>query len=275
MPKTYRLSELTATEIKAAAQRKPVLLLPMGSFEDQGPHAPVGDYLSADRVAELIAQRATEGGTETYVLPVVPFGGNDFFGYMPGCISLTQSTLRKLVDDMLSCLLRHGLTRIVIVNGHGGNCSAIHEATQKIWNERRVLIPSYYLWKTGYQVLPEILGAERAALSSGHGSNPLTSVTMHLFPELIREDLIGPPSSLESIWGLPIKGFDTLAIGEGSITVPLEGDDTVPNGILGGDPRLCTAETGAALVEKLVSVGAEVAKHVARRSDSKTGQAQL
>jgi creatinine amidohydrolase len=275
MPRTCRLAKMTATEVKQAAARKPVLLLPMGSFEDQGPHAPVGDYLLADRIAELIAERASGQGTETYVLPAIPFGGSDYFGYMPGCISLSESTLRGLLDDMLAGLLRHNLTRIVFINGHGGNCHAIHDATQKVWNEHGVLIPSFYLWRTGYQMLPGIIGDKLAAESSGHGSNPLTSVTMHLFPDLIRPDLMEPPSSLESAWGLPIKFFDTLQIDEGLITVPLEGKDTVPNGIFGGDPRLCTRETGVALVKKLVKVGAAIAAHVSEYSDIATGRAKL
>ena len=92
-----RLAEITQGEAKEILPRNPVILLPMGSFEDQGPHAPMGDYLSADAIAERIARRATARGVETMIAPVLPFGGADYFGSMPGGISLTQPTLRAVL----------------------------------------------------------------------------------------------------------------------------------------------------------------------------------
>ena len=58
----YRMGEITALEMREILSARPVVLLPLGSFEDQGPHAPMGDYLSAERMAELIAERATDAG---------------------------------------------------------------------------------------------------------------------------------------------------------------------------------------------------------------------
>ena len=40
----YRMGELTAAEARDILPTRPVVLLPMGSHEDQGPHAPMGDY---------------------------------------------------------------------------------------------------------------------------------------------------------------------------------------------------------------------------------------
>lgn len=120
-----RMSELTGGEARAEYPANPVILLPMGSYEDQGPHAPMGDYLLADAIAERIARRASERGTRTLVAPAIPYGGADYFGSMPGAISLGQATLRAVIGDMLGCLLRHKLTRIVVINGHAGNSQAI------------------------------------------------------------------------------------------------------------------------------------------------------
>ena len=175
-----RMGELTGGEARAIAARNPVILLPLGSHEDQGPHAPMGDYLSAERVAERIAERATAEGCETVVAPVLPFGGADYFGTMPMGIALSQSTVRAVLTDMLNCLLRHNLTRIIVINGHGGNVQAVHEVTQDIYRESKILIPSFYLWRVAYSYLPGILGADVAARSAGHGADPLTSVMMSL-----------------------------------------------------------------------------------------------
>lgn len=257
----YRMGELTAGEMRALVGSEPVILLPVGSHEDQGPHAPMGDYLSAEAVAVRIAERATAAGRRTLVAPVLPFGGADYFGSMPGGIALSQATLRAVLADMFACLLRHGFTRLFVINGHGGNVQAIHEVTQAIYRERRLLIPSFYLWRVAYGLLPGILGAEVARKAAGHGADPLSSVAMHLFPDWIRHDLVPPAPAVPQIRGLPAAGLGALRFEGAEIAVPLEIDETAPQGVWAGDPRLCSAETGAALVEQLSDKAARFIEH--------------
>src|SRR6202790_2032479 len=94
-----RLSELTAVEAREILAKNPVILRPMGSHEDQGPHAPMGDYLLAEKIAELVAIRATGRGVRTLVAPVLPFGGADWFGPMVGGIAISQATLTAVIAD--------------------------------------------------------------------------------------------------------------------------------------------------------------------------------
>ena len=264
MATKLRMGELTGGEARALAARGPVILLPLGSHEDQGPHAPMGDYLSAEKVAEKIAEAATAAGVETVVAPVLPFGGADYFGTMPMGIALSQSTLRAVLTDMLSCLLRHGLTRIIVINGHGGNVQAVHEVTQDIYRESKILIPSFYLWRVAYSYLPGILGAETAAKSAGHGADPLTSVMMSLFPEWIRHDMIPPKPTAPTVMGSPVINFGAIRFAGAEIAVPVELDEIAPNGVWSGDPSLCSAETGTQLIAKLVDVGVKLAQYVAK-----------
>jgi creatinine amidohydrolase len=255
------MAELTGGEAREIYARNPVILLPMGSHEDQGPHAPMGDFLSAARIAELIARRAGERGHETVVAPVLPFGGADYFGAMPGGIALEQATLRAVLDDMLACLLRHKLTRLIFINGHGGNVQAVHEASNAVYRAHGVLIPSLYLWRIGYGLLPGILGAEEAKGAAGHGADPLTSVAMHLFPALLRPDLVPDPSPLREVRGMEAVSFGNVKFEGAEIQLPVEYDEIAPNAVRSGDPRMCSAETGAALVEKLTELGANFIAH--------------
>lgn len=260
-----RMAELTAGEARALYARRPVVLLPMGSHEDQGPHAPMGDYLSADAIAERIAQRATERGVETVMAPVLPFGGADYFGAMPGGIALQQATLRAVLTDMLACLVRHNLTRIVVINGHGGNVQAIHETTQAVLRQHGAMIPSLYLWQMGYALLPGILGADVAAKAAGHGADPLTSVAMNLFPHLMRLDLVPDPAPLREIMGLPASAFGQARFEGINVAVPAEYDAVAPNAVR-GDARLCSEKTGAALVEQLTEIGARFVAHYTKHA---------
>ncbi|MCP1196738.1 creatininase family protein [Acetobacter senegalensis] len=263
---TVHMARLTAAEMREAIVRNPVILLPLGSFEDQGPHMPMGDYLLADAVAERIAQEATQAGHETYVAPVLPFGGADFFGYMPGGIALSQTTLQAVLSDMLESLLRHGLTRLVILNGHGGNCTMIHDVTHSIMRKSGVIIPSFYLWRVAATIMPHIMGKEKAALSGGHGANPLTSIGMHLLPECIKPERLITPDSEKTAWGLKVVDFGTVDLNGVPVSIPLEGDSTATHGVGKGNPHLCSAEDGERLTAKLVEYGVQLVEHVIKKA---------
>lgn len=270
-PKVH-MGTLTGNEARAAYARNPVILLPMGSQEEQGPHAIMGDYLLAEKLAERIALRATEAGTETYVAPVLPFGGADYFGAMPGGIAIGAATLKAVISDMVGCLLRHGLTKIIVINGHGGNVATIYDVTRETWRATGVVIPSLYLWRIGYALLPGILGAETAKKVSSHGADPLTSIGMHLFPEWGRPDFVPEPLPQKgSFLDLPMSGWATASFEGAEVGLPVEYDATYPNGVGGGDPRLCKPETGAALAEQLTAVCARFVAHYAARAPGKRG----
>ncbi|NKL21248.1 creatininase family protein [Rhizobium leguminosarum bv. viciae] len=264
------MEEITGGEARALYAENPVILLPLGSYEDQGIHAPMGDFIHAERVAELIARSATDKGVRTVVAPVLPFGGNDFFGSMPGGIALSQETFMAVLRDMLSCLLRHGLTRIVVMNGHSGNVNGVHAVTQDVYRKQAVLVPSLYLWQIAHRLLPTILGPEKARLAAGHGADPLTSIALSLFPELVRPDLVAAPSTTPKVLGLPVSGFANISFEGIDISVPVESDEIAPDGIFGGDPRLSSPETGNELVQRLVDIGTSFVLHFASQTQGIT-----
>jgi creatinine amidohydrolase len=261
-----RLGELTAGEARDVLSRNPVILLPLGSHEDQGPHAPMGDYLLADRMATLIAERASASGVETLVAPVLPFGGANYFGSTPGGLALSQTTLRAILMDIFGCFLRHKLSNLIILNGHDGNVQCIQEVTSEIYRSHGCMIPSVYLWSIADHLLVDVVGQERAQQTAGHGADVLTSLAMHFFPDWIRWDMIPEPRDLPEVIGLPVTGLATVSFDGFNISVPLEVAELAPNGVSAGDPRLCSADTGAALAEKLAELGARFVCHYAKHS---------
>ena len=268
-----RLADLTAVEAREILGKNPVILLPLGSHEDQGPHAPMGDYLLAEQVATRIADRACASGVETLVAPVIPFGGANYFGSTPGGIAVSQTTLRAILMDVIGCFLRHRLFNLIILNGHDGNVQCIQEVTSEIYRSSGCLIPNIYLWRVAQSLLVDVVGEEKARKTSGHGADVLTSLAMHFFPERVREDLIPGPSESPKVLGLPVTGLATIAFDGMNISVPLEIAELAPNGVAAGDPRLCSPATGSALAEKLVELGARFVRHYAeqsRKSERKT-----
>ena len=259
------MGTITGGEARELLKSNPVILLPMGSHEDQGPHAPMGDYLLAEKIAELAALQASKAGTRTLVAPVLPYGGADWFGPMIGGIAISQGTLTAVIAEMVDSLHRNGLTRIIVINGHGGNVGPISEVARELYQRERIVLPSLYLWRIAYGMLPGIVGAEKSAKVSGHGADPLTSLGLHLFPELIRKDFIpaGKPMKRDPILDLPFTGLGTASFDGAEVGVPHEYDEVYHDGVGKGDPKLCSPETGAKIAEKLSEIVSRFVAHFA------------
>lgn len=256
MIEKLKIAEMTSAEARDDLNEDAVILLPMGSIEDQATHAPMGDYMAADCVALDIARAARAEGVPTFVAPVIPFGGRDSFFSSHGGMSLRAGTLSAVLEDVIGSLTAHGLNKILIINGHGGNVATIAEVTLKLRLEKDVFIPSMYLWQISYQLLRQILGEEGAAKSSGHGADPLTSVGLHYFPEYLRLDLMGAPQTGLTARGVNVTGFGSITYGGAVFQAPTTAKEAAPDGVWGGDPKHCSAETGEQLVERLVEIGA-------------------
>jgi creatinine amidohydrolase len=173
--------------------------------------------------------------------------------------------------DVLACLIRHHLSKLIILNGHDGNVQCIQDVTSEIYRSSGCLIPNIYLWRVAQGMLVDIAGEEKAKKMSGHGSDVLTSLAMHFFPDRIRRDLIPGPSVLPAVLGLPVTGLATVGFEGFNISVPLEVAELAPNGVAAGDPRLCSADTGRALAEKLAEWGAQFIRHYANRATTSEG----
>ncbi|MET0295138.1 MAG: creatininase family protein [Phenylobacterium sp.] len=258
----YAMAQMTQPELAAAFEQQPVVFVPMGSLENQGPQLFMGDFLMAERIAGLAAERAQAAGVHAVVAPVIPFGCWDAFAGAPGCLTLSPATFRGVLRDVLGALVQQGAQRIVILNGHGGNVEPIYEVTNAIYEERGVIVPSVYLWKAAFSGLVKAVGKEEAFRTSGHGANALGSVAMHLFPEQVRTDLAEPPQPRGEVLGLPASGYACVRFRGVDIDVPVSLRETTTNGVSGGDMRACSAEVGAKVTEELVALVADLAAHL-------------
>jgi len=254
-----RLAELTSAEARERLARRPVILLPMGSLEEQGPHAPMGDFMLAERIAVAMAERAAAAGAEALVAPVIPFGGADWFGPIPGGIALRPATLAAVIGDVLAALGAHGLDRVLIINGHGGNAGPIEEATRAVRQGGGPLIPTLHIWRALGAAWPRFATAPG---SVGHGGDPVWSVALALVPDLCRPGQMVGPAPSPPVLGLPVTGFGSIRFEEVELTVPIEIDSIAPSGVFGADPRGGSAEAGAAAVAWLAEVGARLIAHL-------------
>ena len=161
-----KLSRLTGHGLKEGGFDKAVLAV--GSTESHGEHLPHGtDSLVARSLAEAVAGRV-EG---LLVLPELPYGMSEDYASFPVAVSLKTETLMRVLRDILGSLLSHGITRLLVVNGHDGNIPAIEAATREFRTEHpemRIAVLEAW-WVTAGELVPE--GTFEVWGGLGHGGD--------------------------------------------------------------------------------------------------------
>jgi len=259
--RNHRVAELTAPETAERIATGACAILPMGSLETHGPHAPMGDFLLAEALCALMAKRAAGQGADALVLPPVPFGGEDFFGAVPGGVSLSSPLLQGIVEESAEALLRNGARRVLVVNGHAGSIPAVGAAARALRRRRGAVVPALHLWRAA-AAFHAGLGGGTGSL--GHGGDPVWSVALHIRPDLCRPERARPPRDAvpPAFLGLPVSGFGQVRCGGAEFAVPMDADEAAPGGVACADPKGGNAEHGARLVEALVAAGAAMVVHL-------------
>lgn len=97
-------------------------VLPWGATEAHNYHMPYGtDNYQAIHVVERAAELAWDQGARILVLPAIPYGVNTGQMDVPFCMNMNPSTQLAILKDICEVLTRHGITKLVIFNGHGAN----------------------------------------------------------------------------------------------------------------------------------------------------------
>lgn len=248
----HALYTMTWKEIEETFAKDPVVLIPMGSTEQQGVHTLTGDYLAA----EAIAKRTAEA-SGAYYIPVIPFGCSEYFRCFPGTISLRPSTVEAVITDVVQSLTEHGVTKLFFINGHAGNTPTIEDVARKLRREKGLTCFSIDLWQgLTDKAKKDIYGDED---SSGHGGDPLTSVLLYLYPEYMRMDLLGPVENIREYKGVPVTGLKKGMVAGVPFNLYMDMSDMTKQGVM-GNPFASSAERGEKIVNHLVHACCEMVK---------------
>jgi creatinine amidohydrolase len=245
--RAYELGRMSWKEIERILPLNPVLLIPIGSVEQHGPHLPV----NADgMVADFVARRAAEA-TAAYLAPAVTYGYSPLFRGFPGTISLRPETVTAVMRDICESLYEQGFRRFIFVNNHGGNQPSCEQVARDLKAEHGLIIGNIYPWNVGYAVMRDAY-ADPAAVY-GHGGEPETSAMLAMFPGDVKVDLM---AGRDPIMTGPFKPRrdNLIDIPGQSVggTLFLDYTDLFPNGT-SGDPSGATAELGRLWIERVVS----------------------
>jgi len=118
--KPYLLKETNWKTVKEIDYK--VAILPWGATEAHNYHLPYGtDIFETEYCAEQSAKIAWQKGAKVIVLPTIPFGVNTSQMDIKLTINMNPSTQSKILADVIESLENHGIEKLVILNGHGGN----------------------------------------------------------------------------------------------------------------------------------------------------------
>lgn len=219
------LAECTWEGVRAT--RYEVAVLPWGATEAHNRHLPYAtDTIETEAVAAESARRAWNAGARVVVLPAVPFGVNTGQREVPLCLNMNPSTQLAVLRDIAADLPRHGVRKLVILNGHGGN-----DFRQMI----RELQPSVDLLLCQLNWYACLDARPFFEAPGDHAGELETSVMMHLAAPLVRAlEAAGPGSA---------RPFRVRAFREGWAWTPRHWiEATEDTGV--GDPAAATAEKG-------------------------------
>jgi creatinine amidohydrolase/Fe(II)-dependent formamide hydrolase-like protein len=219
-----------------------VALLPVGAIEQHGPHLPLDtDAWDAERICDDVAAACSH--PRPIVLPLIAYGVSYHHDDFPGTLSISPDTLSRMVYEIGIAVARSGITKLLIINGHGGNAPALHFAAQMINRDTGI----FTAVDTGESSDTDIDKLTETP-NDVHAGEVETSTTLALRPELVRMDLAKPAIPRFSSHYLDFTS--KRSVGWYAHTKKIS-----ESGVL-GDPTLATAEKGREMwrimVENLV-----------------------
>lgn len=184
MPFRY-WGDMITTDFAGLDPAKTVVIMPVGSIEQHGPHLPVcvDSCITAAILEEmllLIPQSFT-----VLALPLLPIGkANEHIGFK-GTLSLSASTLISVWMEVAESVFRAGLLKLMILNGHGGQTQIMQVVSRDLRVRHDALVVPVNWWTV--RPTPSLF-SESEYTYGIHGGAEETSVMMHLRSDLVRRE---------------------------------------------------------------------------------------
>ena len=221
--------DLAQTNQARLKQQMPnVAVLGASAIEAHNYHLPEGqDFLHTEAIVKRVTQMAWEKTSSVICLPTIPYGVDCNLLEFPLTIHVKQTTLDLMLTEIVASLAHHGIRKIVLINGHGGN--DFTPLVRQIQADLGVFIFWCNIYEVGQDKHNEIFDT-----ADDHAGELETSMALALFPELVELEQADSGASrpfqfeaLEQGWIKTSRMFSNL-------------NDHCGN----ADPSLSTAEKG-------------------------------
>lgn len=231
-------SRLKAPELRALASGNAVVIVPIGSTEQHGPHLPTQvDCLLVGEIARRAAVRAYDT-VPTLITPTIWSGLAEHHMTLGATLSLDFAAFFALVRGVCRSLVRHGFRNVLLLNGHGGNIAALTVAVNELAAELDAPIATTTYFLLAQAEIAKILETQATVR---HACEAETSMVLALEPGLVDMSLaaraVGPTAQEVS----QVTGTDAAHRWRSF-------KSRTSHGAI-GDPRTASAEKGDRLLE--------------------------
>ena len=233
MLRSVMWQERTAADLSEQARADAIVLLPIASMEQHGPHLPVG----VDSIlCEGVCRRAAEAVVLTIPVIVAPTlwcGMAEHHMAFGGTLTFDLATNRDVLWSLANSIERHGFKRMLIVNGHGGNIAALAAILPDLQRQSSLKIRTTTYFELAQAAMPAILEDQDGVR---HACEAETSLMMVVAPDTVRREKLpeahGPAHSSTPPAGIArYRSFR----------------DITPSGVI-GDARRSNAQKGEKLM---------------------------
>jgi creatinine amidohydrolase len=227
-----QLTDLTWRQVAELPKETPVIF-PVAAVEQHGGHMPL--MTDSMLLGEVVRRAAGPLADRVLFAPLVWLGNSDHHLDFAGTLSAPPRVYLDILAGLIDNFVAHGFTRLMFINGHGGNIvpgqQAVFEARQRYRQRGDLLLLFATYWTLGGQ--PWMTDPTLVQRQMGHACEWETSMMLRIAPHLV-----GDLSQLKPVeFGM---GFEPAT--RGWITK----DRTKPGHI--GDPQHATAEKGENLI---------------------------
>ena len=231
-------NRMRAEELRASAQADAIVILPVASTEQHGPHLATGvDDVLCSEICRRAAERLHGRGVPVVVAPTLWAGLAEHHVAFGGSFTLSLATYQAILRDLCRSIVRAGFKRIILVNGHGGNMSALNAMSAELTRDVEAPIAIATYWMLAEDAFGAILEDQRALMHACEGE---TSMIMALRPEMVDRsrlaEAFGPQTTRAgSVLNQPLHRWRSFK-------------ELTPTGVF-GDARRASPEKGERLLE--------------------------
>jgi creatinine amidohydrolase len=231
--------ELTAEDLRAKAAANAIVILPVASMEQHGPHLPVGvDTFLCEAVCRAGAEIAVQS-IPCVVAPTLWCGMAEHHMAFGGTFTFDIPTYKAVLLAFLKSIERHGFKRVFIVNGHGGNIAALNAFLPDFARETGLTLYATTYFELSRDDLAQFLEDQK---SVHHACEVETSMMMVVAPATVKHERLSEAFGMLN--GDPRKAYPAARFHSFK--------DLTPSGVV-GDARRANAQKG----EKLLGVCAQ------------------
>ena len=182
--RTVMWQEIWRHEFLAALENDPVVIVPVGSVEQHGPHCPMDVDISHTLAMAVETARAIED-FPVIVAPPIWSGLTHYNLGEVGTITLSVETFIALAVEVSRSIWANGFKRIILLNGHGGNRDIQRVVSIKLAKENIWALPI-----THWDMVQSVMDTGDFDNFIGHGGEWETSLQLYLRPDLVDRDKI-------------------------------------------------------------------------------------